>query len=303
VSRRVAVLMGGLSAEREVSLSSGSACADALERLGYEVHRLDAGTDVATRLAALAPSACFNALHGRWGEDGCVQGVLELLGIPYTHSGVRASAMAMHKPTACRLFADADMRVPAGRLATLEEVAAGEVVAPPLVVKPTAEGSSVGVLVIEDLGDARLVPNETAAAGETMLVEPFVPGAELTCAVLDGRALTVTELRPREGFYDYRAKYTEGVTEHLIPAPVPAPIFRRICEWSERAHALLGCRGVSRADFRFDPSRGEDGLFLLEVNTQPGMTPLSLVPEQADHVGLDFDALVARLMEDASCDR
>ena len=303
MSRRVAVLMGGLSAEREVSLSSGAACADALERLGYEVHRLDVATDVATRLAELAPDLCFNALHGRWGEDGCVQGVLELSGIPYTHSGVRASAMAMHKPTACRLFADAGMRVPAGRLATLAEVAAGEVMAPPLVVKPAAEGSSVGVVVVEELDDPRLSPNEAGAAGETMLVEPFVPGAELTCAVLDGEAMTVTELRPREGFYDYRAKYTEGVTEHLIPAPVPDAVLRRIRDWSERAHALLGCRGVSRADFRFDAARGEDGLYLLEVNTQPGMTPLSLVPEQAAHVGLTFDALVQRLVEDASCDR
>jgi D-alanine-D-alanine ligase len=179
----------------------------------------------------------------------------------------------------------------------------GEVMAPPLVVKPTAEGSSVGVLVLEDLGDPRLSPNEVDAAGETMLVEPFVPGAELTCAVLDGAALTVTELRPRDGFYDYRAKYTAGITDHLVPAPLPEAIFRRVCDWSERAHAVLGCRGVSRADFRFDPARGEDGLFILEVNTQPGMTPLSLVPEQAAHVGLDFDALVRRLVEDASCDR
>ena len=303
MNARVAVLMGGLSAEREVSLSSGAACAEALTRLGHEVHRLDVGADLAARLTALAPDLCFNALHGRYGEDGCVQGLLELLRLPYTHSGVRASAVAMHKPTACQLFEDAGMRVPAGRLATLAEVAAGEVMAPPLVVKPVAEGSSVGVLVIDDLDDPRLAPNEPAAAAQAMLVEPFVPGAELTCAVLDGRALTVTELRPREGFYDYRAKYTAGVTDHLLPAPVPEAIFRRVCAWSERAHALLGCRGVSRADFRYDPSRGEDGLVILEVNTQPGMTPLSLVPEQAAHVGLDFDALVRRLVEDASCDR
>lgn len=303
MTRRVAVLMGGLSAEREVSLSSGAACADALERLGDEVHRLDVGADLATRLTALAPDLCFNALHGRYGEDGCVQGLLELLRLPYTHSGVRASAVAMHKPTACRLFADIGLRVPEGRLATLAEVATGEVMAPPLVVKPTAEGSSVGVLVVEDLGDPRLSPNEVEPAGETMLVEPFVPGAELTCAVLDGRALTVTELRPRAGFYDYRAKYTAGITDHLVPAPVPDAVFRRVRDWSERAHALLGCRGVSRADFRFDAARGEDGLVILEINTQPGMTPLSLVPEQAAHVGLDFDSLVQRLVEDASCDR
>jgi len=306
MTRRVAVLMGGASAEREVSLTSGEACAAALERQGFEVDRLDAGADLAERLGALRPDVCFNALHGRFGEDGCVQGLLEVMGLPYTHSGVLASAMAMHKPTACRLFASAGLRVPDGKLATLAEVAAGAVMAPPLVVKPAAEGSSVGVLLVEDLDDPRLRPNAvpaSAALDAPMLVEPFIKGAELTCAVLDGVPLTVTELRPREGFYDYRAKYTAGVTDHLLPAALPDEVFARAMDWAASAHALLGCRGVSRADFRYDPDLGPDGLFILEVNTQPGMTPLSLVPEQAAHAGLDFDALVLRLVEDASCDR
>ena len=303
MTRRVAVLMGGRSAEREVSLTSGSACAAALERKGFAVERIDVAADLAQRLAETAPHVCFNALHGRYGEDGCVQGLLEILRIPYTHSGVRASAVAMHKPTAKELFARAGLRAPDGALATLAEIAAGAVMAPPFVVKPAAEGSSVGVLVIDDLDDPRLRPNAGPDDDEALLVEPFVAGAELTCAVLDGAALTVTEIRPREGFYDYRAKYTEGVADHLVPAPVPPAIFERVLRWSERAHAALGCRGVSRADFRFDPAHGEDGLFILEVNTQPGMTPLSLVPEQAAHCGLGFDDLVVRLVEDASCDR
>ncbi len=306
MSRRVAVLMGGVSAEREVSLTSGEACAQALERSGFAVERVDVDAGLAGRLAALRPDACFNALHGRYGEDGCVQGLLEVMRLPYTHSGVLASAMAMHKPTALGLFRAAGMTVPEGCLATLAEVAAGDVMQPPLVVKPAAEGSSVGVLLIDDLDDPRLHPN--TGPGNTpdtapMLVEPFIPGHELTCAVLDGKALSVTELRPRAGFYDYRAKYTEGLTDHLIPAPVPGDVFARIVAWAERAHQLLGCRGVSRADFRFDPARGPEGLFILEVNTQPGMTPLSLVPEQAEHAGIDFDSLVRRLLEDASCDR
>ncbi len=306
MSRRVAVLMGGVSAEREVSLTSGAACAAALARKGYAVTRVDAGSELPRRLAELGPEVCFNALHGRYGEDGTVQGLLEIMRIPYTHSGVLASALAMDKPMAIRLFEAAGLKAPAGRLATLAEVASGAVMAPPLVVKPAAEGSSVGVLLIDDLDDPRLNPNTgpgATAAGAPMLVEPFIAGHELTCAVLAGRALTVTELRPREGFYDYRAKYSDGLTDHLVPAPVPAAIFERVLDWSVRADAALGCRGVSRADFRWNPAEGEDGLYILEVNTQPGMTPLSLVPEQAAHVGLAFDDLVARLVEDASCDR
>ncbi|TVQ39801.1 MAG: D-alanine--D-alanine ligase [Geminicoccaceae bacterium] len=303
MSRHVAVLMGGRSAEREVSLTSGAACADALARRGYRVSRIDVGPDLAERLAACRPDSCFNALHGRFGEDGCVQGLLEIMGIPYTHSGVRASAVAMHKPTAKEIFAQHGLSAPEGKLATLDAIATGNVMAPPFVVKPAAEGSSVGVLVIEDLDDPRLRPNAEAQAGEALLVERFVAGAELTCAVLDGQPLTVTEIRPREGFYDYRAKYTAGIADHLVPAPLPEAVFQTVMDWSARAHAILGCRGVSRADFRFDPARGEAGLFILEVNTQPGMTPLSLVPEQAAHVGIGFDELVVRLVEDASCDR
>lgn len=303
MSRHVVVLMGGRSAEREVSLTSGAACADALERLGHRVTRIDVGADLALRLTALRPELCFNALHGRYGEDGCVQGLLEIMRIPYTHSGVRASAVAMHKPTTKDLLAIAGIACPVGVLATLKDIAAGGVMAPPFVVKPVAEGSSVGVLVVTDTDDPRLRPNADADTGERLLVEPYVPGVELTCAVLDGKALTVTEIRPRESFYDYRAKYTEGVADHVLPAPLPPAVFARALDWAERAHRVLGCRGVSRTDFRFDPARGEDGLFALEVNTQPGMTPLSLVPEQAAHLGIAFDDLVARLVEDASCDR
>ncbi|MEO1092771.1 MAG: D-alanine--D-alanine ligase [Pseudomonadota bacterium] len=306
MSRRVAVLMGGLSAEREVSLTSGEACAAGLERKGFDVVRIDVGADLPERLRELAPDICFNALHGRWGEDGCVQGLLEVMRIPYTHSGVRASAVAMHKPTAVELFERAGMRCPDGIVATLEEIAAGGVMAPPFVVKPVAEGSSVGVLLIDDLDDPRLRPNigpGATAIDAAMLVEPFVAGHELTCGVLDGRPLAVTEIRPREGFYDYRAKYTEGVADHLVPAPMPDPVMARVMDWAVRAHQVLGCRGVSRADFRLDPDLGDAGLHLLEVNTQPGMTPLSLVPEQAAHAGISFDDLVAHLVEDASCDR
>lgn len=306
MSLRVAVLMGGVSVEREVSLTSGEACAVALERKGLEVHRVDAASDLAERLTAIRPDVCFNALHGRYGEDGCVQGLLEVMRIPYTHSGVRASALAMHKPTANALFRSIGLRAPEGKLATMAEVASGAVMAAPLVVKPAAEGSSVGVLVIDDLDDPRLHPNAgpaDAPLDKPMLVEPFVAGHELTCAVLDGRPLTVTELRTEEGFYDYRAKYTDGVTEHLVPAPIPDDVFATIMDWSTRAHTALACRGATRADFRWDPAFGPDGLFILEVNTQPGMTPLSLVPEQAAHCGIDFDDLVLRLVEDASCDR
>ncbi len=306
MSRPVAILMGGVSAEREVSLTSGEACALALEQRGYAVERIDVGADLPQRLAELAPEACFNALHGRYGEDGCVQGLLEVMRIPYSHSGVLASAVAMHKPLAVRLFQAAGLRAPEGRLATLAEVATGSVLPLPLVVKPVAEGSSVGVLIVDDLDDPRLLPNQgpgSTPVSAPMLVEPFIEGHELTCTVLGDRALTVTELRPREGFYDYRAKYTEGLCDHLVPAPIPEPVFEQILDWSLRAHRALGCRSLSRADFRWNPSEGDEGLHILEVNTQPGMTPLSLVPEQAAHLGIAFDDLVVQLLEDASCDR
>lgn len=311
MSERIAVLFGGHSAEREVSLTSGKACAEALAARGYDVQPLDpAKGNLAERLRAYCPDVAFNALHGRFGEDGCVQGLLEVLRIPYTHSGVRASSAAMHKPTAIRLFKSAGLRCPDGVLATRNAILTGGVMPLPFVVKPSAEGSSVGVLIVQSLDDPRLrantVPGAPGAPIEDeppLLVEPYIPGAELTVVVLDGEPMTVTEIRPSDGFYDYRAKYSAGFADHLLPAPVPDDVFQLAMESAATAHGVLGCRGVSRADFRFDPTRGTDGLYLLEVNTQPGMTPLSLAPEQAAHCGLSFADLVVRLVEDASCDR
>ncbi|MCS6780356.1 MAG: D-alanine--D-alanine ligase [Geminicoccaceae bacterium] len=304
MSRHVAVLMGGLSAEREVSLVSGEACARALEERSYRVSRIDVGRDLPQRLLELRPDCCFNALHGRMGEDGRVQGLLDLMGIPYTHSGVLASALAMDKPMAKRIFESAGLRCPSGVETTPARLAReGSPLPPPFVVKPAAEGSSVGVAICLD-GDLRpVLQRNDLGRHDRLLVETYVPGRELTCAVLDDRPLAVTEIRPRTDFYDYRAKYTEGLSTHLVPAPLPEDIYARVMDWALRAHRALGCRGVSRADFRFDESRGADGLFLLEVNTQPGMTPLSLVPEQAAFCGIAFADLVVRLVEEARCDR
>ena len=301
--RHVAVLMGGLSAEREVSLVSGAAVADALEERGYRVSRIDAGRDLPRVLDELRPDAVFNALHGRYGEDGCVQGLLELMGIPYTHSGVLASSLAMSKPMAKRLFAAAGLRCPEGRVVSFEAVLAGDPLPRPYVVKPTDEGSSVGICILRAGEDNPLrARNEPWPFGREVLVERYVAGRELTVAVLGDRALAVTEIRPHEGFYDYRAKYTEGQAVHLVPAPLPPEVYRRALDAAVGAHHALGCRGVSRADFRYDDGEGPDGLYLLEVNTQPGMTPLSLVPEQAAHAGLGFADLVVRLTEEARCD-
>jgi len=300
--RHVAVLMGGMSVEREVSLVSGEACARALEERGYRVTRLDAGRDLPLRLAELRPDVVFNALHGRYGEDGRVQGLLDLIGVPYTHSGMLASALAMNKPVARALFAQAGLRVPEGLVTRLGSVLDAPPFPVPFVVKPPAEGSSVGVVVVRhaDLRELR-GRNDLDPASE-VLVERYVPGRELTCAVLDGEALAVTEIAPREGFYDYRAKYTPGFAEHILPAPLPPAVERQVRAWSETAHRVLGCRCVSRADFRWDESAGEEGLFILEVNTQPGMTPLSLLPEQAAFRGIAFGDLVERLVEAARCD-
>jgi D-alanine-D-alanine ligase len=301
----VAVLMGGLSAEREVSLVSGDACGRALEERGYRVTRVDAAEDLPGQLLALRPDVAFNALHGRFGEDGRVQGLLDLLGIPYTHSGVLASALAMDKPMAKRVFAAAGLRCPEGvdlDLARLLEE--GLPLEPPCVVKPAAEGSSVGVAIIRGPSLLPLTSRNDLDPRQRVLVERFIPGVELTCGVLDGEPLAVTEIRPRDGFYDYRAKYTAGFADHHIPAPVTPTLYRRVMEQALVAHRALGCRGVSRADFRYNPEEGEEqGLYLLEVNTQPGMTPLSLVPEQAAHRGIAFADLVVRLVETARCDR
>jgi len=298
----VAVLMGGWSAEREVSLVSGHACADALETRGHTVTRLDVGRDIVANLTELKPDVAFNALHGRFGEDGRIQAVLDLLKIPYTHSGVLASALAMDKPMAIRLFRAAGIRCPQGVETTLERLLEMPPLPPPYVVKPAAEGSSVGVVIIHNGDDRALRLRNDVDPEMRLLVEPYIAGRELTCAVLGGEALTVTEIAPKEGFYDYRAKYTDGVAEHIVPARIPDAVFAMVRRWSAEAHTLLGCRGVSRADFRWDPDAGEDGLFLLEVNTQPGMTPLSLVPEQAAHCGMSFGDIVERLVEEAACD-
>ncbi|MGE5500436.1 MAG: D-alanine--D-alanine ligase [Ignavibacteriales bacterium] len=297
--KHVAVLMGGLSPEREVSLVSGAACADALERLGAKVSRVDAGRDIAQVLTQLKPDVCFNALHGEWGEDGCVQGVLETLGIAYTHSGVLASALAMDKAKAKAVLAAAGVVVPGGGLYNRHEAARSHVMAPPYVVKPNAQGSSVGVFLVFE--GANAPPQELGRPdwtfGEEVMIEPYIAGKELAVAVMGDRALTVTEIVPRTGFYDYDAKYGEGGSAHVVPAEMPAAAFDRALRMAEAAHAALGCQGVTRSDFRYDDVN--DVLVLLEVNTQPGMTPTSLVPEQAAHTGVSFDDLVLWITEDA----
>ena len=297
--RHVALLMGGLSSEREVSLVSGQACGDALERLGAKVSRIDAGRDLAEVLTRLKPDVCFNALHGAWGEDGCVQGVLETLSLPYTHSGVLASALAMDKAKSKAVLAAAGVAVPGGGLFNRFEAAAKHVMAPPYVVKPNAEGSSVGVFIIAE--GANSPPQEIVGPswtyGEEVMIEPFIRGKELAVAVMDGKAITVTDIVPKSGFYDYEAKYGEGGSEHVVPAKMPAHAFEKALALAEQAHAALGCRGVTRSDLRYDDIN--DILVLLEVNTQPGMTPTSLVPEQAASRGVGFDSLVLWITEDA----
>ena len=309
MTRRVSVLKGGTSAEREVSLVSGQACAEALREAGYEVAEIDVTRDVAAVLRGLskpAPDVVFNALHGRWGEDGCIQGLLELLRLPYTHSGVMASAIAMDKQMTKHMVAAYGVASPDGMVVRRDDLLEGEVMARPYVVKPVREGSSVGVRIVQ-VGDNRpLVDDATWSADTDLLVERFIPGRELTVSVMGDRALAVTEIRPREGFYDYQAKYTDGRAEHLIPAPVPDEIREAAMDAAVAAHKALGCRGVSRSDFRYDDTRvGSDEpgeLYFLEINTQPGMTPLSLVPEQAAHVGMTFVELCTWMVENAQCD-
>lgn len=297
--QHVAVLLGGLSSEREVSLISGNCCADALERLGARVTRVDAGRDLAQVLTDLKPDVVFNSLHGAWGEDGCVQGVLETVGVPYTHSGVLPSALAMDKAKAKAVLAAAGVDVPGGGLFDRHAVAADHVIRPPYVVKPNAEGSSVGVFIVHDR--ANRPPQEVGADswtfGEEVMVEPYVQGKELAVAVMDGKALTVTEIVPTSGYYDYEAKYGEGGSQHVIPAEMPPAAFQRALRLAEKAHAALGCRGLTRSDFRYDDIN--DLLVLLEVNTQPGFTPTSLAPEQAAYQGIGFDDLVLWIVEDA----
>ncbi len=305
MSRHVAVLMGGLSAEREVSLTGGRAAAKALEERGYRVTPIDAGRDLCSQLVRSKPDVVYNALHGPYGEDGTVQGLLEILGIPYSHSGVLASALAMDKAMSKRLFAAAGIRCPESVMTTVDALDDAELMEPPYVVKPNREGSSVGVTIIRESGERTPLRNSWPY-GPDIMIERYIEGRELTVSVLGtacqgDRALGVTEIAPKRGFYDYHAKYTDGVADHLLPAPIGERTYRKAMDDALEAHRALGCRGVSRADFRLaedDP----DQLHLLEVNTQPGMTPLSLTPEQALHVGIDFGDLVERLVEDARCD-
>ncbi len=304
MTKSVALLMGGWSPEREVSLSSGRECAKALADHGYPVRIIDVGRDLPALLRALEPrpDAIFNALHGVGGEDGTLQAVFELLGIPYTHSGPLASALAMHKPTAKIIFGAAGLPVVEGVVARPEELARRDPMPAPFVVKPTNQGSSVGVRIVRIRDNSwRQEVTDWRFGGEIM-VERFVPGRELTVAVLGARALGVCEIVPRGTFYDYTAKYVAGGSDHLIPAPVPAEIYEQALDIALRAHQALGCRGVSRADLRYDDTpEGGGRLYLLEVNTQPGMTPTSLVPDIARHAGIGFDELVRWIVENAAC--
>ena len=304
MAKHVAVLMGGWSAEREISQRSGKACADALARRGYRVTPIDVTRDIAAALTAAKPDAALNVLHGRPGEDGTLQGLLEILGIPYSHSGVLASALAMQKDYAKALFRAAGVPVAEHLVVSRLEAAKGHVMAPPYVVKPVAEGSSVGVFIVTE-GQAH-PPQELYRDdwpyGETVMVERYIPGKELTCAVLGDRALDVIEIVPATRFYDYEAKYAAGGSRHLLPAPILPNVYQEVRRLTLAAHNALGCRGVSRADFRYD-DRGTGKLICLEVNTQPGMTETSLVPELAAYAGITFDELVQWMVEDASTNR
>jgi D-alanine-D-alanine ligase len=302
----VAVLMGGWSPEREVSLVSGKACAEGLREGGHTVIEYDVKRDLRALIDFLRPAAgggpdvVFNALHGKYGEDGCIQGVLEIMAVPYTHSGVLASAIAMDKPMARHVFTSIGIRVARGRVVERRSLASGDPMPRPYVVKPIDQGSSVGVHIVREGDNLSVVEAAEAQFGERVLIEQFVPGRELTVAVMGDKAVAVTELRPRTRFYDYEAKYTDGVTEHLVPAPVPAEVYEKAREWALMAHQALGCTGLTRADLRWDDSKpGTDGLVVLELNTQPGMTPLSLAPEQAKWAGISWPQLMTWMVEHA----
>ncbi len=302
--KHVAVLMGGWSAERDVSLRSGKACAEALSRRGYRVTPLNVGRDIAATLTAAKPNVALNVLHGRPGEDGTLQGLLEILDIPYSHSGVLASALAMQKHYAKALFRAAGVPVAEDRVVSRLEAAKAHVMDPPYVVKPVAEGSSVGVFIVteEHPHPPQELYRDDWPFGDTVMVERYIPGKELTCAVLGDRALDVIEIVPATRFYDYEAKYAAGGSRHLLPAPILPNVYQEVRRLSLAAHSALGCRGVSRADFRYD-DRGTGKLICLEVNTQPGMTETSLVPELAAYAGITFDELVQWMVEDASTNR
>lgn len=304
MTKHVAVLKGGWSAEREVSLTSGAFVAKSLRQQDFQVTEIDITPDIAQNLMALKPDVVFNALHGRWGEDGCIQGLLEILNIPYTHSGVGASSAAMDKIQAKTLFKTAGIPCAGDRVVSRQELFTKDPLSRPFVVKPCNEGSSVGVVIVTS--DYNLDPDQTGPwqDADKLMVESYLPGRELTVSVMDGKALTVTELKPHDGFYNYEAKYQDGMTDHIIPAELDSQMSPRIMDYAESAHNILGCRGVSRSDFRLDDGPGGDGVpYILEINTQPGMTPLSLLPEQARHCGMTFDQLVRWMVEDASCGR
>ncbi len=301
--KRIAVLKGGLSAERDVSLNSGAACARALRSKGYDVAEIDVGRDLAQQLAAMKPDAAFNALHGQWGEDGCVQGLLEVMGVPYTHSGVLTSSLAMDKQRTKLVLRASGVPSPEGRVMSRHEAAGGHAMEPPYVIKPNAQGSSVGVHIIRK-GDNR-PPAELASdkwtLGDEVLVEKFIQGRELTVAVMGDRPLCVTEITTDLAFYDYEAKYAPGGSRHVLPAKIPPVIEERCLDLALLAHRALGCRGVTRSDFRYDPQAPAEQVFFLEINTQPGMTATSLTPEQAAHCGVSFPDLCEWIIEDASC--
>ncbi|WP_425409524.1 D-alanine--D-alanine ligase [Hyphococcus sp.] len=302
---RIAVLKGGWSPEREVSLVSGAAAAKALREAGYESYEIDVDRDIALRLAEAKPDAVFNALHGQWGEDGCVQGLLEVMDIPYTHSGVLASSLAMDKQRAKAVFEDMKIPSPFGVIVSREEAAGGKVMPAPYVIKPNAQGSSVGVFIVRE-GDNRPPAELTSkewSLGDDVLVEKFIPGRELTVSVMGDRALCVTEISTALTFYDYEAKYASGGSSHVLPADIPADVTEQCLDMALKAHQSLGCRGLSRADFRYDENAEGEKVFCLEVNTQPGLTPTSLSPEQAAHLGISFPELCAWMVEDASCQR
>jgi len=306
MSKHVAVLMGGWSAERDISLRSGKACTDALKRVGYRVTPIDVGRDIASVLGTVKPDVALNVLHGRPGEDGTLQGLLEVVGIPYSHSGVLASALAMQKDTAKALFRAAGIPVPEGVVVSRFEAAKQHQMERPYVIKPVAEGSSVGVFLVKE--DQERPPQELYrddwTFGDQVLVEKFIPGKELTCAIMGDEALGVIEIVPTVRFYDYEAKYAPGGSKHLLPAPISPIVYQQARRLALAAHRALGCRGVSRADFRYDDRiEGTGGLVCLEVNTQPGMTETSLVPELAAHAGISFDELVRWMVEDASLNR
>ena len=302
----VAVLMGGWSSERPVSLMSGEGVAKALEARGHSVTRIDMGRDVAQRLAEAAPDVVFNALHGAPGEDGTVQGMMDLMGLTYTHSGLATSVIAIDKELTKQALVPHGIPMPGGRIVDSAELFERDPLARPYVLKPVNEGSSVGVAIVTEGGNMG-TPISRSAQGPwqdfaRLLAEPFIRGKELTTAVIGERALTVTELKPKSGFYDFESKYTDGMTEHVCPAEIPDEVAQACRDIALRAHQLLGCKGTSRSDFRWDDERGVEGLFLLEVNTQPGMTPLSLVPEQARHCGMSYEDLVEAIIAEAMAD-